>query len=265
MLLWLLACTDPRLELESFELASKRPAIEDTYVINVYRGDGVQPDDFGWRVLVALDGKDGPHLRHLASATLDATEAGDLPPTLVVGIGYPGRTGRSRDYTPTPVDGVDGSGEATAFFDFVANDVVAEVDDRWPTAAGPYARGLVGHSLGGLGSFVGTLQHPDVFGNLLAASPSLLWDDQVAFDLEADYAETHDDLDAAVFLSVGAREGLGADTVVDAMADRLRSRDWPGLDLGQHLVPGKGHMGSRSESYEVGLAHLFQRDPEDTP
>jgi predicted alpha/beta superfamily hydrolase len=126
--------------------------------------------------------------------------------------------------------------------------------------------GLVGFSGGG--HFVGfaLLSRPAAFGRYLAGSPALSGCEDLLFTMEADYAATHDDLAAKVFL--GAGEAELADPFVAAvdvvgsmtrMSQLLRLRDYPSLELTSRLFPGQTHGSALSYSLSEGLRTLYPR------
>lgn len=63
--------------------------------------------------------------------------------------------------------------EGPRYSDYVASDVVAEIDSRFRTLPYPSARGIGGLSMGGLGALQIAMRHPDVFGVVGAHSPSI--------------------------------------------------------------------------------------------
>ena len=58
--------------------------------------------------------------------------------------------------------------------DFIVRDLVAYVDAKYRTLARPESRGIAGHSMGGYGSVILAMKHPDVFGAMYALSPCCL-------------------------------------------------------------------------------------------
>jgi enterochelin esterase-like enzyme len=57
--------------------------------------------------------------------------------------------------------------------DYITEDVVSTIDDRYRTLTGPASRAIGGLSMGGLGALNLAFQHPDVFGVVGANSPSV--------------------------------------------------------------------------------------------
>jgi predicted alpha/beta superfamily hydrolase len=196
-----------------------------------------------------------------------------FPSLLVVGVGYP-ETGlletqarRRRDFTPTAVEDRPGSGGGPAFLRFLRDELMPWLDQRYGVQPGSGT--FFGHSLAGLfGSWV-LLHEPSTFCRYGLSSPSLWWDNGSIFEVEAEYARTHTDLQADVFLAVGELESAAgkvsqvdllpeeersseraktasyrADMVAGArlLADALRNRDFPSLSIELQVQPGEGHM-----------------------
>jgi enterochelin esterase-like enzyme len=57
--------------------------------------------------------------------------------------------------------------------DYITQDVVSTIDERYRTLPSPASRAIGGLSMGGLGALNLTFQHPDVFGVVGANSPSI--------------------------------------------------------------------------------------------
>lgn len=180
---------------------------------------------------------------------------------LSCGVGEQSMPSKRRDYTPTNPFARPGTqpsnaynrddvyGEAGAYRDYIERDV-------FPVIAKHYRVDMrrkvyVGHSLGGLfGSYV-LLTKPSMFSHYILGSPSLWFDRRVMFDVEAEYARRHRDLQANVFLSIGAFETrgpdarhMGADMVGDMarFEQMLRSRRYPGLRIRSEILPDEDHL-----------------------
>jgi predicted alpha/beta superfamily hydrolase len=142
------------------------------------------------------------------------------------------------------------------------------VDELRPQLAAEFRfaddHGLVGFSGGG--HFVGfaLLSRPAAFGRYLAGSPALSGCEDLLFTLEADHAATHGDLAATVFLGAGEAEladpyVAAADVVgsMTRMAQLLRLRDYPSLELTSRLYPGQTHGSALSYALSDGLRTLY--------
>ena len=213
-----------------------------------------------------------------------------LPPLLVVGIGY--RRGgiaettivRTRDFTPT----YDASfvkyfpdqtmmGGAAQFLAFIRDELQPWVSARYGVADDAT---YFGHSQGGLfGTYV-MLTEPTTFRRYAIGSPSLWWDADMMFDVEARYAATHDDLPAHAYFAVGAfedhdgrqreasrlspEERAGAalryiDMVADTerMVAALRSRNYPSLEIESVVLADEFHITVPPLNLSRALRHLF--------
>src|SRR5688572_29714815 len=101
-----------------------------------------------------------------APATLDRLIAsGSMPPVIAV---MPSSRSRvlGTYYVNSPVGG--------HWEDYVANDVVAQVDKTYRTLAKRESRALAGHSMGGFGAISVGMHRADVFSVVYAISPCCL-------------------------------------------------------------------------------------------
>lgn len=207
----------------------------------------------------------------------------EIAELIVIGVGAPDESDaaefgarRTHDFYPRPrwvnagpggahMEAVSSEqstgGGAAAFLAFL-------VDELRPRLATEFRfdddHGLVGFSGGG--HFVGfaLLSRPAAFGRYLASSPALSGCEDLLFTLEADYATTHDDLAAKVFLGAGEAEltdpyVAAADIVgsMTRMSQLLRLRDYPSLELTSRLYPRQTHGSALSYALNEGLRTLY--------
>ncbi len=211
-------------------------------------------------------------------------DRGDLPPMILVGVGYPGksqdkvayRRHRTRDYTPSHTfEGGYGpafqtlSGGGPAFRDFFAKQLIPWIGKNYRTSDN---RALVGHSYGGLFATYVLLTTPDLFDRYLAVSPSYWYDQRLIFRLEQQAAEKLDDLAARVFLSVGELESVSSAPLrgdpphrrqpmvedLERLARRLRARNYPRLELATQVFPDENHNSVFPAALTRGLRWLFE-------
>ena len=185
-----------------------------------------------------------------------------VPPLLVVGVGYPDASeiadtiaARTRDLTPTAVDGFPGSGGADAFRHVLRTIALPRARVLAPTVRGTT---YFGHSLGGLFGASDLLSTDRLFDRHILSSPSLWWDRHAL--LQADIGE----LTGEAFLCIGGdetdrgrrREAAALpddhpfkppmqhlDMVSDlrAFADRLQAHAGPGLRVHTAVFTGEYH------------------------
>ncbi|HEY1073366.1 alpha/beta hydrolase [Brevundimonas sp.] len=177
---------------------------------------------------------------------------------ILVGLSYAkgdnGADSRRRDYTPTP-NGPRSSGGAVhgggaAYQTYLKTQALPFVDQKFRTD--PARRVLLGHSYGGLLGAQIMFTDPTIFSGYVLGSPSFWFDQRHMMKMEADYARSHTDLPAEVFMYVGAFEGPGptarhdseADMVGDmrAMERALKSRAYPGLSLQSTVLTDEDHL-----------------------
>ena len=211
---------------------------------------------------------------------------GELPPIIIVGIGYVTTTTaevlalRTRDLTPTPdpvyteqarqgpmplPEGIEPGG-AAAFLDFIERDVKPFIAEHYPVKEDDAT--LVGDSLGGLFTLYALFNRTGDYQRYVAGSPSLWWNDKTLFADEALLADTTEDLDADLFISVGALEENPDNaedwalmvTNMQAMASVLEERNYPSLRLTQHVFEGETHLSVIPATLSRGLRAVFARD-----
>jgi hypothetical protein len=79
------------------------------------------------------------------------------------------------------------------YMDYLCDEVVAFVDERYPTIADRDHRGLAGKSSGGYGAMVVPMLRPDVFGALASHAGDALWEASLLPDFPAIARQLRDD------------------------------------------------------------------------
>ncbi|MFK0403822.1 alpha/beta hydrolase-fold protein [Microbacterium sp. NPDC090225] len=198
-----------------------------------------------------------------------AVEAARLnaPGTLVVGIGYddPGQgfaasgVRRTLDLTPTEITADVPTGGAPEFLGFLRSELVPQIESEFH--ADPADRALMGHSFGGLFATYALLHNDGLFHRFVIASPSIWWDDRTILDMEAAYADSHDALDARVFLSVGELEettsGFPMTSDMTNFARTLHGRHYDGLELGATVFADETHLSVIGAAFSRGLRFIY--------
>lgn len=189
-------------------------------------------------------------------------EGRGLDEFIIVGLGYAeGDTpaaSRRRDYTPTPngpstapPDAVHGGVEDYRIY--LSDTVLPFVADAYRIDEGRMI--FAGHSYGALVGLHVLLNAPETFGAYILGSPSLWYDKRVMFRREAEYAATHRDMKAKVFMAIGGYETVkpgskdprynkDLDMVADMalFAAALKGRGYPGLSLTTEVIEGEDHL-----------------------
>ena len=181
-----------------------------------------------------------------------------VPEMILVGITYPGEHAdynalRAMDYTPVPAHGLKGSGDGPKFLKFVKTELVPFIESNYRADAS--RRFLQGSSLGGLFTLYALFSDPGFFSGYIAANPAVTNGEGYAFKQEAEYARTHKELPAKLYLVVGGLEELNAP--VEEFIQTVRSRSYAGLKLETRVVEGERHAGNKPEIYNRGLRFVF--------
>ena len=186
----------------------------------------------------------------------------ELPDAIVVGIGYPtDETGeilvsREIDFTPTKIK--DNTGGAGQFLSFLEKDLISFIENEYRTKDGD--RTLVGKSHGGLFAFYALFQKPELFNRYIVMSPTLWWNDQVLFELEEEFANTHAELPVKLFLSVGDKEPENRYSMVSNLRElheKLESRQYNGLEIEIIVMEGETHNSVTAGAISKGIISVF--------
>lgn len=168
------------------------------------------PPAEGYPILYLLDGNESFAIAAEYQNRL-GSYAG-MEPGIVVGIGYPGKSRRNFDYTPSLPDGAETipgmgrTGGGDAFLDFVANQVIPGVETGYPVDAS--RRTLAGYSLGGLLTLQALFKHPELFQTYIASSPSIWFGEKQVLKMLPGFASRLDGLPSRrrLLLSAGQYE-----------------------------------------------------------
>lgn len=176
---------------------------------------------------------------------------------ILVGLSYSqgdsATASRNRDYTPTANGPTRASsmlhGEGPAYQTYLKQQAIPFIEDRF--RADPARRVLLGHSYGGLLGAQILFTDPALFQGYVLGSPSFWFDARHIMTMEANYARTHSDLPADVFMYIGEYETPGPnrrhasmDMVGDvrAMERILKSRGYANLTLRSAVLSEEDHL-----------------------
>jgi hypothetical protein len=192
-----------------------------------------------------------------------ARAAGEVPPILLLGIGYGAGFGkpdnrRLRDYTATAMATEKGSGGAEAFHAFLADTLWPELERRYPLRAA--ARGLAGHSLGSLLVLHGLFRPRPFFTHFLAGAPSIWWDDRSLLSQVARLREREEPLRARLYLGVGAEDTPSMTGDLALLERQLMDHPFAGLEIISERLHGRNHYDVLPDEFRRGLHRLYGRE-----
>jgi uncharacterized protein len=254
------------------------------FIVDVALPAPYLPGAAPWPVLFVTDG-------NLAFATAASTmgvlplEPGGPRPACVVGIGYDlageGEHAehfalRNRDLTPRRMEEWEARMEAAPppfrfesdvktgggdrFLDFVIDELKPWLAANLPVDTEDCT--LAGSSLGALLVLYALFTRPGAFRGHLAISPSLWWADHQLLGLEQEFARSHGDLAAALYLCVGGEEEAQApaarmvSTFLEFVS-RIEGRAYPSLRLKHEVLPGETHVSVFNAGLSNGIRRLL--------
>jgi predicted alpha/beta superfamily hydrolase len=196
-----------------------------------------------------------------------------VPSLIVVGIGYPVTwfdqprlwwSLRTRDQTPTEnlddalglrMEGTSG-GNAGKFLRFMGDELIPHVNSKYRTDTNNST--IVGHSGGGLFALYVLFNQPETFKRYVASSPSLWWDKKVMFEYEREYASTHTELPAKLWLSAGSLEATIASDL-KRLVEILEQRKYRGLEWESRVFEDEDHVSVWGTAICRGISSVFSR------
>lgn len=239
-------------ETETWDMTS---ATGRTYRIFVSRPVGDAPES-GYPVLYVLDAN-AMFAGFAEARRIQAFGGRDLDKMIVVGVGHPGDQiydpRRMQDFTgPITAPALKQayakypSGGRDAFRAFLLDELRPSIAKRY--AVHPQRQALYGHSLGGLFALHLFFSYPGAFDAIIAASPSIWWDDQAILTEEAAWrarAEKDDKTARSTRLLLIAGEyefegSIAQDSA--ALAARLAPLSGAGLRSRFLLLDGETHI-----------------------
>lgn len=142
------------------------------------------------------------------------------------------------------------TGEAERFLRVLRDEVIPFVEANYRGSAA--GRGLAAYSNGGLFALYTLFHAPEAFSKYFAGSPSII--DEV-FEYEETYAAAHTDLPAEILMTVGSLEEMCEP--FERLANQLRSRSYPNLNLKTWTFDGEGHSSVYAAAVSRALRELY--------
>jgi hypothetical protein len=271
-------------DVKSWVMTSSRS--QRAYQISVALPDGYSETGTPFAVLYSVDAN--AQFGTVVETARSATLFKDVPPLVVVGIGYPNPGigmkaafgPRALDLTPTEdaawvkdsadefrpfgLPGVEGSGGGPAFLAFLREELIPAIEQTYNVRRDD--RAFYGHSCGGLFGLFTLFEGNGLFQRFIIGSPSIWWNGRVILQREEAVASAQKVLRARVFLSVGALEQSGAPkypmvTDLQTLADTLRGRHYDGLEIQAHIFEGEAHGSVVPATISKGLHFIYRPVP----
>lgn len=190
---------------------------------------------------------------------------GMLPKIIVVGIDYPGASGRNQDYGPVtqryfPMDAKRG---AANFIRVVKEEIIPYVESRY--RADPADRGIGGHSMGGLFTAYALLHETDTFQRFWISSPSLFFEDEVLFKDFSVFNSKSLSKPLYVFTNAGGDELPEMQGTLERFGAKLLEHASDKIVLETWIQPGENHTTVVTSVFIKSLEHLYMYRPRFIP
>lgn len=230
---------------------------------------GEVPED-GYPVLYVLDGN--AYFGSFAQArwVQEYLPAGK---SIVVGVGYPGEEAwdvrRLADFTAPLLDPPPRqwrelaeyrSGARKQFLDFLTGTLRSEIGRRYKVD--PDRHSLFGHSLGGLFALYALYERPQAFHSIVAASPSMEWNEQGILDDERAFTGRllggKIGRTSRLLVVVGDRDTDDDPEPARALVDRLDRLSGHGLRVRLQRYPEEVHVTVPARSVTDVLRFAFE-------
>ncbi|MFI5194391.1 MAG: alpha/beta hydrolase [Chitinophagales bacterium] len=184
---------------------------------------------------------------------------GFFPAFITVGITWGGKDPnagelRGKDFTPTHIDQMPGSGNCPKFLEFIKKELIPFISSRYRVTED---RTLIGSSLGGLFTLYTLFNDPSLFHRYVLTSPALGWDHGVLRNSEEKYEEHGSTTPVRLFMGIGGLEPNVAD--FQQFVTRLKGKKVKGLELQTLVLENTGHAGTKPEGFARGLQWVFER------
>lgn len=240
--------------------------VGDDYMISVALPAGYNASQSSYPVLYVTDANS--NFAAAAQLTRRMTQNKELPPIIVVGIGY--RTDslakilRLRDMTPDrdPLLRRSHAGRSAFFLRFIKEELMPFVKKNYRASPDAFYAGM---AIGGVFGLYVLFHEPETFHGYLIASPSIWYDSSVLFKYEQEYARTHPDLPVRLYLSAGGKEEAEAgfthmETNVRKLSELLAGRHYPTLHLQTQVLEEETHFSVFPTALNHGLRTLYSKE-----
>jgi hypothetical protein len=208
------------------------------YKLTVFLPKGYESETDKYPVLYVISGETfGPYFAEMTRFLA----AGDIPKLIVVEIDFTDDDSYSLDL-PTgghdPHWDVPNNRGAANFLKIVLGEIKPFVDQHYRTVVGD--NGIAGHSMAGFFALYAFLHAPDVFQHIYAASPSMVWQDNVLLRDSQALIACSKDLKAHIFTDMGGLEG--DDGRLQSLDRAMTSAHLPPLRWVMRVAPGQSHQ-----------------------
>ncbi|MBU7017357.1 MAG: alpha/beta hydrolase [Theionarchaea archaeon] len=251
---------NPEIALKNPEKSQEAPGLFYSYSMGDYYKIYVslprtysEESSHSYPVIYVLDADwyfDGSHVRlsddGVKGIVTRLAEKGEIPESILIGIGYPGEIKRGRDFLTS----------YTHFYKFLTDELVPFIDKTYHTNGG---RTLIGHSDGGFFTMYALFRYPDsLFTNFIAISGDFTKLDRFLFTEEISLSKRAAGVfPVTVYMAVGDLEEARFVTSNREMAENLNMREYAEFCFTFKVYYGLHHSSVVGPAIEDGLLWIF--------
>jgi hypothetical protein len=239
---------------ETFTLHSQ--ALATGYHIRVRLPGSYESTGKPYPVLYLLD---GDHAFAMASDIVTYLEYGKhVPELIIVSPAYGSKLGpaegganqRQRDFSPFEWGGAPAEPRAEAYFAFLQDTLVPQIEARYRTQPGE--RALWGYSRSGLFVLWALFEKPGLFNRYIALDTAF----RKFLELEEARAAQHRVLDASLFIGYGS---LGNSKQDLEFMERLAARNYKRFRYSYQALQGQQHLMIPAGGLSLGLEFVYRK------
>lgn len=176
---------------------------------------------------------------------------------ILIGIDYNRFNERPIDFTYPANSQLEGSGQAHMYIQFLNEELLPFVSKDLQINS--HHKTIMGHSLTGYFNTYLLLQQEQTnpFDHIIAASPSLWWEDFYILELLKQYNQNQGELTSTFYITMGDLEGVLMNTHFNTFVQELESYKYAVNSWGHKIYPNISHRNSPILSFQDGLSFIF--------
>lgn len=236
------SCKKKKLEIPVKEEVFSSSIVQDDYKLHISLPKNYSENN-KYPVVFLLDGD--WYIDYFSKELNKLITSGEVPPSILIGVGYTDENDlwkkRFRDYTyPKSSNYETPTGQADNFHAFLHQELIPKIEKEYSVDSNKYV--LMGHSLSGLNVFYNLFQSTESkFSGYVALSSSIWWENGYSFALEEEMNNTITDLPVKLYIAYGSAESGSLAAYNEEMMTRLKSRNYPNLQLETNVFKGASH------------------------
>ncbi len=228
--------------------------LKEERTISVALPIGYEHGNNDFPVLYVLDAESQKEFQREISSVQQLSSEGVIPPLILVGI-WNAEGMRNRDMIPVSVGHRPGSGGAYKFLQFIRDELMTHVNNKYRTSDTSF---LYGGSNAGLFAVYALLEDSEVFNACIAGSPMIGHCPEYMQKLAEDFVVRGPSKDKLLYMIYGSEDSARVTDFVPQFQLYLERNAPAGFKTYRVILEGDGHV--PSSSLERGLRVVFSEE-----